>query len=93
MVTYADKYLLTWERHQRMVSEKWRSQARAELAATGTVPNERTMQEWKRRKDEQTRLEAQEKSQFEQLERQKAQLLAAEAGSLAAGSSAASSAE
>lgn len=52
MVTHADKYLLQWELEHRIASEAWRSRARAELAASGTVPNETTMRAWKRRQDQ-----------------------------------------
>ncbi|BGP24736.1 hypothetical protein Rt10032_c02g1160 [Rhodotorula toruloides] len=47
MVTYADHYLLQWETEHRMQSERWRTQARSELAAQGTVPSESAMRAWK----------------------------------------------
>uniref|UniRef100_A0A0K3CKK3 Uncharacterized protein n=1 Tax=Rhodotorula toruloides TaxID=5286 RepID=A0A0K3CKK3_RHOTO len=47
MVTYADHYLLQWEAEHRMQSERWRTQARSELAAQGTVPSESAMRAWK----------------------------------------------
>ncbi|BGP32209.1 hypothetical protein JCM10296v2_003989 [Rhodotorula toruloides] len=47
MVTYADHYLLQWEAEHRMQSEQWRTQARSELAAQGTVPSESAMRAWK----------------------------------------------
>lgn len=51
MVIYADHYLLDWEREHKAINERWRTMARNELAATGTVPNETTMRAWKARKD------------------------------------------
>ncbi|GAA5996676.1 uncharacterized protein JCM10292_003128 [Rhodotorula paludigena] len=47
MVTHADHYLLKWEQEHRIVSERWRNQARNELAAKGTVPSETAMRRWK----------------------------------------------
>ncbi|KAJ8294106.1 hypothetical protein OF846_002676 [Rhodotorula toruloides] len=47
MVTYADHYLLQWEAEHRAQSERWRTQARSELAAQGTVPSESAMRAWK----------------------------------------------
>lgn len=52
MVSYADKYLIAWEREHRAVNEQWRTRARTELAGKGIVPNETSMREWKRRNDE-----------------------------------------
>ncbi|PRQ71453.1 hypothetical protein AAT19DRAFT_10311 [Rhodotorula toruloides] len=42
-----DHYLLQWEAEHRMQSERWRTQARSELAAQGTVPSESAMRAWK----------------------------------------------
>ncbi|GAA5856769.1 hypothetical protein JCM8547_008832 [Rhodosporidiobolus lusitaniae] len=47
MVTHADHYLLEWEAKHRVASEKWRTMARNELAARGTVPSETAMRAWK----------------------------------------------
>jgi len=52
MAYYSDKYLLEWEKAHRAESEKWRTQARKELAATGIVPSEKDMMRWKERTDE-----------------------------------------
>lgn len=56
MVTYADKYLLTWEAQHRFQTERWRDLARRELAGTGIVPNETTMRAWKKKRDEEERV-------------------------------------
>ncbi|GAA5983492.1 hypothetical protein JCM10908_000307 [Rhodotorula pacifica] len=47
MVTHADHYLLKWEHEHRVQSERWRTAARSELAAQGTVPSESAMRAWK----------------------------------------------
>ncbi|KPV74927.1 uncharacterized protein RHOBADRAFT_65104 [Rhodotorula graminis WP1] len=47
MVTHADHYLLEWEQQHRVQSERWRTMARNELAAKGTVPSETAMRAWK----------------------------------------------
>ncbi|BGP40301.1 hypothetical protein JCM10449v2_004260 [Rhodotorula kratochvilovae] len=47
MVTHADHYLLQWETNHRVQSERWRTMARNELAAQGTVPSETAMRAWK----------------------------------------------
>ncbi|GAA5838813.1 hypothetical protein JCM3766R1_004217 [Sporobolomyces carnicolor] len=47
MVTHADHYLLQYEAEHRVASEKWRTQARNELAAQGIVPSETAMRTWK----------------------------------------------
>ncbi|GAA6023554.1 hypothetical protein JCM11491_005341 [Sporobolomyces phaffii] len=47
MVTHADHYLLQWEGEHRVAAEKWRTQARNELAAQGMVPSETAMRTWK----------------------------------------------
>ncbi|POY74651.1 hypothetical protein BMF94_2413 [Rhodotorula taiwanensis] len=47
MVTHADHYLLKWEHEHRVQSERWRTIARSELAAKGTVPSESAMRAWK----------------------------------------------
>lgn len=51
LVIGAESYLIPFEREQRERSERWRTVARNELAATGTVPSESRMQQWKRDKD------------------------------------------
>ncbi|GAA5898149.1 hypothetical protein JCM6882_003337 [Rhodosporidiobolus microsporus] len=55
MVTHADHYLLQYEARHRAESEKWRNQARNELAAQGTVPSETAMRAWKAKNDEKLR--------------------------------------
>ncbi|KAI5475178.1 hypothetical protein MNV49_001865 [Pseudohyphozyma bogoriensis] len=57
MVTHADHYLLEWEEQHRRASEKWRNQARAEMAGQGLIPTETSMRQWKAKKD--AELEAQ----------------------------------
>ncbi|GAA5874421.1 hypothetical protein JCM16303_005848 [Sporobolomyces ruberrimus] len=47
MVTHADHYLLQYEAEHRVAAEKWRTQARNELAAKGIVPSETAMRNWK----------------------------------------------
>ncbi|GAA5827622.1 hypothetical protein JCM5353_008747 [Sporobolomyces roseus] len=51
MVTHADHYLLQYEAEHRVASERWRTQARNELAAKGVVPSETAMREWKSKYD------------------------------------------
>ncbi|SCZ88191.1 BZ3500_MvSof-1268-A1-R1_Chr2-1g04248 [Microbotryum saponariae] len=52
MVTHADYYLLKWEAEHRRKAEEWRTRARIELAAQGSVPSETTMRAWKKKDDE-----------------------------------------
>ncbi|GAA5940807.1 uncharacterized protein JCM15063_000885 [Sporobolomyces koalae] len=47
MVTHADHYLLQYEAEHRVAAEKWRTQARNELAGQGIVPSETAMRKWK----------------------------------------------
>ncbi|KAG0657053.1 hypothetical protein C6P46_006715 [Rhodotorula mucilaginosa] len=55
MVTHADHYLLKWEQEHRVQSERWRTAARSELAAQGTVPSESAMRAWKANYDAKVR--------------------------------------
>ncbi|GAA5916006.1 uncharacterized protein JCM6883_006249 [Sporobolomyces salmoneus] len=55
MVTHADHYLLQYEAEHRVASEKWRTQARNELAAKGIVPSETAMRHWKSEYDNKLR--------------------------------------
>ncbi|GAA5969072.1 hypothetical protein JCM3765_003427 [Sporobolomyces pararoseus] len=55
MVTHADHYLLQYEAEHRVASEKWRTQARNELAAKGIVPSETAMRTWKADYDDRVR--------------------------------------